>query len=170
MNFSCKDLTNDKVEVVEVEVSECTLETINQEIEQFSSSFQILDSIFHLNTEQIQQFQVQEFKHSERNDIILKFVSRLNDEGELKTNCKPTRLINLKIGDVAFYCLAKTEKFPFAKATGRQNCTETNISEEIRIPKNFIYYTSFERERLTNKFLKYLHSEERLNYIKEKGL
>ncbi|MCB0541592.1 MAG: hypothetical protein KDE33_29065 [Bacteroidetes bacterium] len=150
-------------------VSDCTLETINNEIEQLSNSHSILDSIFHLNNEQIIQFQTKELSYEERNDVILKFAARLNDISSLSTKCNPTELINLKVGDLAFYCLAKTEKFPFARATRRQNCTEPNISSEIRIPTNFIYYTSFERERLTYNFLKYLQSEDREEFLKEEG-
>lgn len=148
---------------------DCSLETINLEIDQLSNTPLILDSVFHLSSKQIEQYTAKSFSNIERNDILLKFAARLNDVSKLKSKCNPTRLIDLKVGDLAFYCLAKTEEFPFHSATKRQNCTEPNISSEIVIPINFIYYTSFERERLTYNFLKYLNSKERQNYLKEKG-
>lgn len=154
-------------QTISEEDSNCTLETINNEIEEFSNSHLILDSIFHLNDEQIIQFQTKELSYAERNDVILKFAARLNDISSLSTKCNSTEFINLKVGDLAFYCLAKTERFPFALATRRQNCTEPNISSEIRIPTNFIHYTSYERERLTYNFLKYLQSEDREKFLKE---
>ncbi|MBK8501793.1 MAG: hypothetical protein IPL46_06045 [Saprospiraceae bacterium] len=122
----------------------------------------ILDSIFHLTEVEIKKYlENSKIKRESRENIILKFIARLNDEGVIKSEYIPVGILTLKIGDLAFYCLAKVEKFPFGLATGRQNCTEPNISSEIRIPTNFIYYTQFERERLTYRFLKYYHSIER---------
>lgn len=169
LNISCENLKDQNVSKEHLTEIDCTLKTINVEIDELSNSETVLDSIFHLDSDQIKQYLSNKFERREREDIILKFTSRLNDINPIKTKCYSTELINLKVGDLAFYCLAKTEEFPFAFATNRQNCTEPNISDEILIPINFIYYTSFERERLTYNYLKYLNSEERQNYIKKKG-
>lgn len=99
----------------------------------------ILDSIFHVTKVEIKKYlDNSKIKRESRENIILKIVARLNEDRVVNTECIPKGLLALKIGDLAFYCLAKVEKFPFGLATGRQNCTEPN----------FIYYTQFERECL----------------------
>ena len=60
----------------------------------------------------------------------------------------------------------KIEPFPFALATGGQNCTEPWISKEITLPINFTHYYVDERERITYRYLKYFSGSERLEYLK----
>jgi len=164
LSSSC-NLTNDRIEY-----PDCTLSTINQEIEKLSTSDLVLDTIFHLSEEQIQQYYAKKNTHLQRESVLLKFALYLSDSSKIESCCNPTKHLDLRVGDLAFYCLAKTEPFPFASATGRQNCTGRYVSSEVRIPVDFIYYTSFKRKELSDHFLQYLDSEDRKNYLKCRGL
>lgn len=169
--ISCVNRADDKVLDVSKSIA-CTLAIINLEVDSFSQSSMFLDTIFHLNKEEVLIFKNKksiDIKRKEREEIMLKFMAKLNDEKSIMTNCTPTERMNLKVGDIALYCLAKIEVMPFASATGRQNCTEPHISKDLNLPTNFIQYSHFKREQLTYHYLKYFYSQRRSDYLKEMG-
>lgn len=83
-----------------------------------------------------------------KNNLIEDLVVHLSDTTRIVTQCQQTEDEYLTIGDLAFYCIAKTELMPFFLATGGQNCTEPIISESITIPTNFYKYLHYDRKSI----------------------
>ncbi len=130
-----------------------------------------MDTTFHLNKEQIDLFVdgSSVLEKGAKENIMLKFMARLNDNRKVDSKCKPPHLTKITVSDVSLFCLAKIEPLPFALATGGQNCSESWISKEIILPINFTHYYVGERERITYRYLMYFNSKERREYLKEKG-
>lgn len=100
---------------------DCTFEMLNIEIDKLSNEEILLDSTFHLSRGQIKLIVAgSPVNREERDSSMPRFIARLSDEQILKTDCMPAKLLPLKVGDLAFYCLAKIERLSFALATGKQ--------------------------------------------------
>ena len=148
----------------------CSFDQINVIVDALSNSEYFLTSTFHLNQIEIDLFTKTDsrlIKKQIREEIMLKFLSRLSDLSPIEIDCKPKYTDNLLISDMSLYCLAKIELMPFAQATGGQNCTEKLISNEINLPVNFTIFS--DRDQITYSYLKYFCSNFREQYLKENG-
>ena len=168
--LSCSNMTDIKNELSQTD-PKCTFEQVNSEINEFSESAKFLDTVFHLNKKEIDFFtsRSNKLKKELKEDIMFKFMARLNDISKIDSKCAPPGLPNITLSDISLFCLAKIEPMPFALATGCQNCTEPWISKEISLPVNFTHYYIEERERITYRYLKYFYSKERNEFLNRNG-
>lgn len=168
--LSCSNIADSKIETSQTK-PKCTFDQVNAEINEISESPKFLDTTFHLFKEEIDFFKNGSTANENelKENIMLKFMARLNDNSKVNSNCSPPNMKSITVSDLSLFCLAKIEPFPFALATGAQNCTEPWISKEIALPVNFTHYYVDERERITYMYLKYFNSKKRKEYLKEKG-
>jgi len=150
----------------------CTNKLLINELEQKSMNYEYLSKCFKIDKTQYVYFYKEQdrlLSNWMREHLLAKFTERIIDSSFIKTECNYNEDEFITVGDLALYCIAKTELMPFALATGSQNCTEPNISSEITLPINFYKYSQFDRFGIQKRYREYLKSQKRIDYLRRKG-
>jgi hypothetical protein len=166
---SCQNNTS-KNDAPIIESSNCTNEMIISEFVKKSLDSTYLSEHFKMDKTQYLYFckgQDKLLSNGMRERLLDLFAYHITDTTIIQVNCSHRKNKYITVGDLALFCAAKLEVMPFALATGNQNCSEPNISKEITIPINFYKYT--DSYRTQSRYQEYLKSEERIDYLKDKG-